>query len=205
MARSIFSRKQNMALLAGAAENGLGLLCRDQGRWEEALRYFQTLIAHGEARGSADSVSIGLLNSGEVLLFQGQIAEAIQTLQQALAQMQRRLYEIDAHLDLGSAYWASDQLALAQQAFQQAAQLAYDLDRQEILPHVEYWLAVLALALDKGADAERHLLQAVRIIEQTRAPITDEALKISLLGRWQQIYEALVLYYIDNHQPQEAF
>jgi len=181
------------------------LLCRDQGRWEDALRYFQSYIAHSEARGSADSVSVGLLNSGEVLLFQGQLEKAIHTLHQSLARMQRRLYQVDVLLHLGLAFWASSRLSDAQGAFDGAAQLAYDLDRQEILPHVEYWLAVLALALGKAAEAEAHLLKAVHIIEQTRAPITDEALKISLLGRWQQIYEALVLYYVDNNQPHEAF
>jgi tetratricopeptide (TPR) repeat protein len=198
-------KKQKMAVLLGAAENGLGLLCRDQGRWEDALGYFQSFIAHSEARGSSDSVSIGLLNCGEVYLFQGQIEQAIETLHRSLAHMQRRLYAVDVHLHLGLAYWASGKLTQAQHAFQEAAQLAYDLDRKEILPHVEYWLAVLALALGKAAEAEARLLAAVQIIEQTRAPISNEALKISLLGRWQQIYEALVLYYIDNKQPQEAF
>ena len=35
--------------------------------------------------------------------------------------------------------------------------------------------------------------------------MAGKALKITLLGRWQQIYEALVLYYIDKKQPQAAF
>lgn len=203
-AAAIFA-KHNMPVLLGAAQNGMGLIRRDQGRWDEAINHFQSFIDLSQARGASDSVSIGLLNIGEVLLFQGRSAEAIQTLRQSLASMERRLYAIDVHIHLALAYWASDQIDQAQEAMQQAADLAHSLDRKEILPHIEYWLAVLARERGETWAVEAHLLQAVQIVEQTRIPMANEGLKISLLGRWQQIYEALVLHYVDLQQPEEAF
>ncbi|MEM7129693.1 MAG: CHAT domain-containing tetratricopeptide repeat protein [Chloroflexota bacterium] len=203
-AAAIFTEEQ-MPVLYGAAENGLGLVYRDQGRWADAMRHFQIFIKESTTRGSSDSVGIGLLNVGEVQLFQGHLEEAIQTLQQALIQMERRLFVIDVHLHLGLAHWGLGQTAPAEDAFAAAARLAHELDRKEVIPHVAYWQGVVAESIGDFATAEARYQEAIAIIEESRHPLTEEGLKISLLGRWQQIYEALVLLYCKTNRTEDAF
>ena len=197
--------QHGLLILLGAAQNGLGLVYRDQGRWAEALTCFQAYIAYGQAENASNVVGIGLLNVGEVLLFQGRIAEAIATLHTTLDKMTRHLYRVDVYLYLGLAYQARNQPPQAKAAFVQALELAHDIGRREIVPAIHYWLGIVAQALGQSDGAVAHFDIAVQVIDATRAPMHDEEVKISLLGLWQQVYEALVLTYFDDYARDRAF
>lgn len=188
-----------------AARNELGLVYRDQGRWAEALDRFAAAVSHYRAAAADDPLGRALNNIGEVLLFQGRLAEAEAAFQSALAAMRTRIYAVDTHMNLGLARQVAGDIAGALAAFRAALELALAIGRRDTLAQVHYRLgeALAGGGDDDGAMAQ--LAAAAAVIEATRAPLRNEDLKISLLGRWQQIYEALVLRCLACGRLREAF
>ena len=187
----------------GAVQNQLGLVYRDQGRWGEALACLEAAAA--QYRAAPDFWGRVMNNVGEVMLFQNRLQESIAAFQQALAAMSTRAYAVDVYLNLGLVHQARDRLAEAKSAYQAALDLALEIDRRDILAEAHYRLGE---CLRRSGEAEAALAQfeaAVAVIEETREPLRDEGLKISLLGRWQQVYEALVLHYLSLGQTVQAF
>jgi CHAT domain-containing protein/tetratricopeptide (TPR) repeat protein len=188
-----------------AAYNELGLVCRDQGLWADALTHLRSAESYYLSQGAFDPLSHVRNNIGEVLLFQGQIAEAAGAFQQALASMQTRTYAVDAHLNLGLARQTSGDLPGALAAFHDALDLAQAIDRQDILAHVHYRLGDALRRSGRDDEALAQFTEAVEVIEKTRQPLHREELKISLMGRWQQVYETLVLHCLSLGRPEDAF
>ena len=196
---------QNLPKLIAIAQNELGLVYRDRGQWTQALEYFNLFIEQRQEDGAQDNVAIGLLNIGEIKLYQGELAEAERSLKQALAIMQAPEYRIDMLLHLGLAHQARGDLEQAKITFTEALALAVDIERREFLPHVYYHLGDVRRLLGDRTGALREWETAVALIEDTREPIEDEAIRISLLGRWQQIYEALLLHSLGEGNVAAAF
>lgn len=203
-AAAIFEEIGSLQWLA-SAYNELGLVHRDRGNWVEALAYFEKYVAQREAEEAHDRVGRGLNNIGEVLLFQGRLKEASAALEAALAKMTTRVYRVDTHLNLGLAHQARGNLAQAQTAFGEALDLALAIGRRDILPDVHYRLGEVSRRRGDGLAALEQFRAGVAVIEAGRAPLREEELKISLLGRWQQVYEALVLHCLALDRPAEAF
>lgn len=190
--------------LAGVT-NELGLLHRDQGRLDEALAQFDQFLAQRQAEGASEQIGLAYLNRGEILLFQNKLDEAEASLQAAREQMSHSPYRVDVLLHLGLITAVRGDLHGALHTFQQAQQLTYALGRSEILPHVYYHLADSWRRLGQPATARHYLETAVVVIEQQQGQTPDEALSISLLGRWQQVYEALFLVQMALGEPEAAF
>ena len=186
-------------------ESELGLVQRDLGNWEKALAYFNAYIAHSEAQEAWEDVGVGEINRGEVLLFQGNLAEAKTALQRALQLTVSRTYRIDPLLYLGLAHQAAAEWEQAETYYKEALNLALEIDRREILPHVYFYLGDLLRRQGQDEAALNYWQEAAEVIQQTRKPLQDESLKISLLGRWQQVYEALVLHCLALGREAEAF
>lgn len=203
-AESIFSEIKSAHWLA-AVQNELGLIQRDLGHWDKALSYFGKFIEQGRRDKADHHVGLGLLNIGEVLLFQGRTNEAIAALIEADQLLRTKLYAVDVYLYLALAYQAIGDLAESEKKLQQALNVAETIGRQEILPHVYYHLGDVRFHQGDVEAAEQAWIQAVEIIEETRRPLRNEEIKISLLGRWQQVYEALVLHFLSQDQVQKAF
>lgn len=203
-AETIYSQIKARHWLA-VVHNELGLVRRDLGQWEDALGYFQQSIDQRRRDKADHHVGVGLQNKGEVLLFQGRLDEAVATLTEALAFMDAQAYLVDTYLHLALAHQASGNLKETDGWLQKAVKKAESIGRQEILPHVYYHLGDLRQQQGNYQSAEKAWSRAAEIIEETRQPLRDEAIKISLLGRWQQVYEALVLHYLDQDNPAEAF
>lgn len=191
-AATCFTVLGNRSRLA-AVWNELGLIYRDQGRWTEALTCFDDAIEQRRQEGAAHDLGIALNNRGEVLLLQGDLVGAAAAFTEALEQMAMRVYMVDVHLNLGLVHLAAGDLTAAHAAFLQAETVALTIERRDVLALVYYRLGDLLQRMGQRTEANHALESAVSIIEATRDPITSEGLKISLLGRWQQIYEALVL------------
>lgn len=186
-------------------QSELGLVQRDLGRWDEALAYFETYIEQSRAAGAEEDVGIGEANRGEVLLFQGELAAAKAALHAALRLLVSRAYRADHLLHLGLAEQAAGDLAAAERHYRQALAVAQEIGRREILPHVHYHLGDVRRRQGDDTGALHYFEQAAAIIQATRTPLRDESLKISLLGRWHQVYEALVLHNLALGRVKAAF
>lgn len=188
-----------------AAQSGLGLIYRDRGQWAEAMACFEAVVARRRADGAKDSLGRVLVNISETYLMQGQVAEAVTAAQEALAHLETKIYAMNAHLALGLARQVGDDLAVARGEFEAALTLAQAIGRQDMIAeaHLRLGEALRRLGDDDGALAQFRAGTAV--IEATRTPLHDEGIKISLLGRWQQVYEALVLHCLEMGRLDEAF
>ncbi len=188
-----------------SAQNELGLVYRDQGHWDEALACFEAVATRRRADSALDSLGRALNNIGEVRLFQGRIEEAEGAFNDALAAMQTADFAVDARLNLGLARQVAGDLDGAQAAFQAALDTALAIGRRDILAEVYYRLGEVARRRGDDVAALERLGDAAGVIEATREPLQDEGLKISLLGRWQQVYEALVLQCLAMSRVDDAF
>ena len=188
-----------------SAQNELGLVYRDQGRWDDALACFEAVATRRRADGALDSLGRALNNIGEVRLFQGRLDEAERAFDASLAAMQTADFAVDARLNLGLVRQVGGDLDGAQAAFEKALDTARAVGRRDILAEVYYRLGDAARRRGDDEAGLHHLAEAARVIEATREPLQDEGLKISLLGRWQQVYEALVLQCLALDHVEDAF
>jgi tetratricopeptide (TPR) repeat protein len=186
-------------------QNELGLVYRDQGRWQEALACFEAFVTRRRADGAWNNVALGLLNQGEVYLFLGHLNKAEEALNEALHFMQTRTYQVDIYLHLGLVFQVQERLAEAEEAFRAALTLAEAIGRRDNLPHLQYHLGAVLQRRGKPEKAQEQYEAAAREIEAAHTAVHNEAIKISLLGRWQQVYEALVLHCLELGEPAAAF
>lgn len=190
---------------AAAAQSGLGLIYRDRGQWMQAMACFEAVAARRRADGARDSLGRVLVNISETYLMQGRLEKAVGAAQEALSFLETKIYAMNAHLALGLARQVAGDLHAAHSHFRVALTLAQTIGRQDMVAEAHMRLGD---ALHRLGDDEAALAQfraGAGVIEATRTPLRDEGIKISLLGRWQQVYEALVLHCLDMGRTVEAF
>lgn len=202
-AERLFTVTQSLTWLS-SVHNELGLLYRNQGRWDEALTAFQSAMARRQAEGSTHRVGVILNNIGEVLLLQGQTTAAEQAFQGALTRLASDNVRIDTLLNLGLVRQLAEQPDEALQYYEQALLTAQRISRLDILPSIHYRLGDLAARQAQPAVALHHLRTGIAQIEATRTPLRNEEMRISLLGRWQQLYDAAVLLLVAEARFDEA-
>ncbi|MEM7134505.1 MAG: CHAT domain-containing tetratricopeptide repeat protein [Chloroflexota bacterium] len=189
-------KQSNEGQMQAVVHNELGLLYRDLGQWHDALKSLRIYVDYRRMEGSIDYVGHGLNNIGEVYLFSGQYELAQEAFLEASTIMQIPAYRVDTYLNLGFVSIVNNALDEARSYFTQALKLATEIDRRDILPGIHYRLGETSRLLGNNIAALASLNESVRIIEETRSPLQDEGIKISLLGRWQQIYESQALLYL---------
>lgn len=177
---------------AAMAHNELGLLARDHGRWDEALAHLGEAAAGFEREGAGDYLGRVWNNIGEVELLRGRYAEALVHFDGAIARLETRVYLVDVHVNLGLLRQARGDDAGALAAYHEALGLAGVIGRADITPLVLYRIAHAEARLGRVGDARAHLEEAMAAIEARRAPTRDEGVLVSLMGRWQLVYEAAI-------------
>jgi tetratricopeptide (TPR) repeat protein len=188
-----------------AAQNSLGLVYRDRGEWVTAVSLFEAVAARRRTDGARDALGRVLTNLSETYLMQGRLAQAAQAASEALAALETKVYAVDAYVALGLTHQVSGDLTAAKEEFTAALEMALAIGRKDILAEVHYRLGEVWRRLgDDGAALAQWEAGAV-VIESTREPLREEGIKISLLGRWQQVYEVLVLHYLALGRTGEAF
>lgn len=187
-----------------AVDNELGLLYRDRGDWAQARSHLDRFVAQRQREGATDAAGSGLNNIGEVLMLQGQLPAAQERFEAALAAMSTPTYRIDVRLNLGLIALAGGAHDGARQQFQAAGRRAAAIGREEIMPFVHLRQGQLFAAEGRMAEARRAFLQGAERIEQGRAPMAQERFRISLTGRWQQLYEHLILLEVAAGTPASA-
>lgn len=202
-AESCFTRCNALTWLA-SVHNELGLVYRDLGRWQEAIGCFQQCIERRRAEGAHNHVAYAVNNLGEVYLLQGEWQGASTAFAGALQGMISQSFRVDVLLNLGFVHLVQGDLLQAQGRLQEALALAQQIERQDILPMLHYRYGDLRLRQGQAANALEHFEQGIRLVEQMRAPLRAEEVKISLLGRWQQLYEQVVLLHLQAGHIDEA-
>lgn len=188
-----------------AAQSGLGLIYRDRGQWAQAMACFEAVVARRRADGARDSLGRILVNISEAYLMQGRLDEAAAAAQEALSYLETKIYAMNAHVALGLAWQVRGNLPAAHSQFEMALALAQTIGRQDMVAEVHMRLGDVLRRLGDAAAALWQFRAGAGVIEATRTPLREEGIKISLLGRWQQVYEALVLHCLDMDRAAEAF
>lgn len=183
----------------------LALVYRQQGEWDAAIDYFQRCIAQRQAEDADEFVGIALNNIGEIWLLQGEMDKALVAFQQALDKIGSPAHRIDVLVNLGLYYEIVNELKAAAQTHRSVLALIDETDRHEMAPTVHYRLGIVAQRQHDLHTAQAHWQRGIALIEANRAPMQEEGLKIGLLGRWQQIYEAMVLASVELDQSADAF
>ncbi|MCB0128199.1 MAG: CHAT domain-containing protein [Caldilineaceae bacterium] len=194
----------NATTWLASVHHELALIYRQQGQWQHALAYFQRCIDHRLAEEADELVGMALNNVGEIWLLQENLPKAQEAFQQALARTQTPTNRIDVLTNIGLYHEVGGEATAAQQRYAEAMALVAQTERREMAPLLHYRLGTVALAHDAQDIAWTHWLHGIELIEANREPMHEEALKISLLGRWQQIYEAMVALAVDRGEFAEA-
>jgi len=180
-------------VFAVSALNELGLVFREQGRLREALDIFEQVADARRADDAEDSQGRALVNKGEVLLLLGRLDEARAVTSEALGKLRTTVHAVDARLNLGLIHQVEGDLGAARSEFEAAVRLCAKIDRRDYLAEAHFRLAEVLRRLGEDRGAMTHYQAAVAVIEDARESHRDAGLRISILGRWQQVYEALVL------------
>jgi CHAT domain-containing protein/tetratricopeptide (TPR) repeat protein len=194
-----------MQVYAGSAHNELGLLYRDQGRWDAAQEHFATCTQIWLEAGASDYVGFAKINQAEMALLHGRYAEAEELLQAALALLGEQTYAVEAHINLGLLAQAQGQHEAALQAYQRAQQLSERVGYHERAALILLRQGHAYAQLGQTQAASTAYAAAVEAVEQRRAPMRSEGLLISLMGRWQQAYEMQVLHALAQGDLETAF
>jgi hypothetical protein len=97
------------------------------------------------------------------------------------------------------------QIERAGDTFRQALATAARIGRREILPEAHYRLGEQLARQGYDLAALAQFEAAAAEVETARIPLRAEELKLGLLGRWQQIYERLVLHCLRLDRVADAF
>ncbi len=189
----------------GMAHTNLGLLARDQGRWNDARTHFGAATTIFEREDSGDYLGRVSNNIGEIELLQGNVAQAAVHFQHALERMTSRVYHVDTLVNLGLVAQAQGADTLALDHYRQALTLAEELGRQESTAPILFRIAHALECLHDLDAAADHIAAAIATVERNRAPVRDEGLMVSLMGRSQQMYEAAVLLAVRRGAVADAF
>jgi CHAT domain-containing protein/tetratricopeptide (TPR) repeat protein len=183
----------------------LGLLCRDQGRWDESLDYSHRAAAYFERAGASDFLGRVINNVGEVELLRGHLEAAWEQFERASQLMTTRVYVVDVHINMGLVRQAAGDDAAALTHYQAALGLAHEIDRRDVLALIQYRIGHAQQRLGQPEAALANYAAAVAAIEARREPLRDEGLLISLMGRWQEVYEAAILLRLELGDVDGAF
>lgn len=203
-AAELFTRAESPYHQAQAL-NELGLLQRDRGNWDAALDYLQRAEALCQQAEAPELRARVVNNQGEVLLLCGEYDAAEAALNRAEAEMGTRVYLVDVHINRGLIAEASGKYGKAIEHYQRALALAGAIERAEVLPLIHYRTGRVYERLRCDEQARSCYAAALAEVEARRAPLRDEGLQIGLMGRWQQIYEAMIRLCAKNGDSAGAF
>lgn len=189
----------------GLAHMNLGLLARDQGRWDDALVHATHAQARFQQAGARDFLGRVANNVGEIAMLRGQFDLAMAQFEQALQQMTARTYRVDVWLNLGLVNQARGDDVTALGHYRSALEQALAVGRNEIVGLIHYRIGHALERLNQLDAAQGSYAAAITMIEGTRRPIRDQGLLISLMGRWQQVYEAALLLCLARGDAAGAF
>lgn len=203
LAIELLDRTKSFTWLASAYFE-LGLVYRDQGMWTQALDCFDRCIERRKLENAQNQIAIAISSIGDVQMLCGQFDKSRESLLAALAGMESETYKIDLLLRLGLLAQTTDDHERAKSYYEQAYQLTQKIHSAYTYPIVHYRMGTLFAESGQADIACDHWETAINWIENNRTNLAEEGLKIGLLGKWQQIYESLILLHIQNDNAADA-
>lgn len=204
-AQSLKIRKDEIATTL----NNIGLIHRDIGEYEEALTVFDQALAIDMEIGSQWAIAYDYRNQGLTWLKRNQPEIALPLFEQSYAissAIGNQINAAKALLGLGNAQIDLENFAEAETTFTRALGLSRSMMLKETEWRSLFGLAKIRLEFYNDAkEAERHLREAIEVIEGLRAEMKIEALRESFLENKLSVYEALVLLLANQDRPAEAF
>ena len=176
-----------------SAHNELALVYRDQGRWREAQQHLDLSEALWRSEGASAWLGISALNQGELALLMGRYADADTLLARALPLLDEQIYAVDVLVNQGLLAQAQGDAFGALVYYEQALALSLRAGYGERLALIHARVGQSHAQLGDALAARAAFERAVAAVEARRTPLRSEGLLLSLMGRWQQVYEALVL------------
>ncbi len=187
------------------SSNELGMIYRNAGRWQQAQAMLEHAATIFERQGAENSLGIVLGNLGEVALARGQYPAAQSLLERSISLMDSQVYAVDNRINLGLLAQATHNDQAALEHYQAARALAEQLGRREIMALIAYREGHALERLGHLTAAHERYEQAMVTIEAVREPLHDQSLLISLMGRWQLVYESALHLALEADDHEGAF
>ena len=213
-AETRFQRALKLARMIGSAEGeseaalALGDLLRRRRRNDDADGYFQSALAHARSAGEEGTIVSALLQLGRNEIDRKHYLEARKSAQEA-GEISERLGNRPAiaqsHYVLGEVLRSQTEFSRALQEFDSAQSLQKQLRDPELGWRIHYGRGQALEAMDKTAEAIDSYKQAIGIIEETRAQISEERFRAGYIEDRYQVYVALVELLLKLGKPGEAF
>jgi CHAT domain-containing protein len=188
--------------------NNIGLVQREQGRFDDALVTLNRALEIDRRLQSRWAIAYDLRNIGLTLLRRGDAHAALPPLQEAAAEAEAigdRVNEAKARLALAEARWALGERAAAGSFYLQALDLSRDMVLRETEWRALHGLARVRLAAGDAAGARELLYEAVAVVEGMRAAIKLEQLRDGFLTDKLDAYRLLVKVLVDQGESEQAF
>ncbi|MEM8535355.1 MAG: CHAT domain-containing tetratricopeptide repeat protein [Chloroflexota bacterium] len=201
----VLSGQTKATFSEASAFNTLGVIERDQGKWDAAIACFEKAYTYFQQTGADDYAGRVLHNQAELELLRGSLQLAQEQFRQSLELMTTQIHAVDTYLGLGLVCQAQSEQQAALIQYQKALQLAHTLERHDILGLIHARIGHMLWQLADYATAQASYAQAIAAVEANRQPLRDEGLLVSLMGRWQQIYEAAILLCLEQGDTATAF
>ncbi len=180
------------------------------GEWEVGRRHLDQAAAIYASAGMLGSLAVVDWGLGYLYQVLGDEDASRQAYQRALGiarspEFGNKVTEADTLTQLGLLYQVQQDWQLAEAEFTRAIELARELGndhRRALLLHRK----ALVCAFQGDDQTMLELLdEAIGCIESLRVSMNDQTMKIGLLGTAQQVYESIILAYVDRGNSDAGF
>jgi CHAT domain-containing protein/Tfp pilus assembly protein PilF len=191
-----------------ASHLALGDLERRRKKHDSAEVHFEQALASARAVGDEGAIVSALLQRSTNEIQRNRLDVALQSASEASLVAEgsgNRPAMAQARFALGEARRSRSELQVALDEYSAAETLQKELRDPELGWRIQYGRGKSLEALTRGEDAIAAYKEAVRIIEETRADITEERYRAGYMEDRYQAYVALVEIFLKLHKPDEAF
>jgi CHAT domain-containing protein/Tfp pilus assembly protein PilF len=194
----------------GRSLNELGQIYTAQGHWEEAIACYRESLVIWERSRDARRRGIIYGNLAEVYHYQGKYQDAATYYEKALAivrqpEIRDRVMETEILCNLGFLHQTQGELGAAGGFYREALALAQEIEHLPFQGQIRYRQGTLHQDRGNTVEAEREYQRSIHLIETMRLGLESEEVKISMVGTWQRVYEAMVLSCLERGDYEQAF
>ncbi len=188
--------------------NNIGLVLRDQKKFDQALNILHKALAIDQEIGSKWAIAYDLRNIGLTHVHKGEPQQAMPLLEQALSltiDIGNTINQAKVLVAMGNCHLQLGQIEPAKERFEQALRLSRKMALRETVWRSLYGLGLIYKQQGILEKARKQLADALDVIEQMRADIQITQLRDSFVADKMEVYEALVSVLLNMGRQAEAF